>query len=134
MVKLNLRLTTGGSINQGVCTKSASKPFSEYTTHVGCIYLDSEDFKALEIFPMTPVKVKSAFNEVIVYAQISADGPHKGIAFMPRGPWCNLIVDPYTYSSGCSMFKDVPITVEPAKTHEKPLDMPELMKKYYLNA
>ncbi|MHA1341510.1 MAG: molybdopterin dinucleotide binding domain-containing protein [Promethearchaeota archaeon] len=134
MAKLNLRLTTGGSINQGVCTKSASKPFSVYTQHVGSIYLDPEDFKELEIFPMSPVKVKSEFNEVIVFAQISPDAPHKGIAFMPRGPWCNLLVDPYTYSSGCSMFKDTPITVEPAKSNEKPLDMPELMKKYYLTA
>ncbi|MBD3354174.1 MAG: molybdopterin dinucleotide-binding protein [Candidatus Lokiarchaeota archaeon] len=132
MVKLNIRLTSGGTINQGQVTKSGGKSLPMYTKHVGSIFLDKDDFNKLQVFPMTPVKVRSEFNEVIVYAQISADGPHPGVGFIPRGPWCNLLVDPYTYSSGCPMFKDTPVTVEPADSHEKPLNMPELMKKYYI--
>ena len=132
MVKIKLRLTSGGTINQGVCTKSAAKTLPLYTRHVGTVFLDQADFKKLTIFPMNPVIVKSEFNEVIAYAQVSPDGPHEGIAFMPRGPWCNLLVDPNTYSSGCPMFKDTPITIEPAKKNQKPLDMPELMKQYYI--
>jgi len=133
MPKLELHLTSGGSINQGLVTKSGAKALPSYTRNAGIIFIDPEDFKKLEIYPLTPVKVTSEMNEIIVFAEISEDGPHPGIAFMPRGPWCNALVDPYTYSSGCAMFKDTKISVEPAPKGEKPLDMPALMKKFYID-
>ncbi|MCP4762226.1 MAG: molybdopterin dinucleotide-binding protein [archaeon] len=132
MTKIEVRLTSGGSIGQGVVTKGGGKALSAYTRNAGIIFLDSEDLKKLGVYPLTPVRIKSEMNEVIVYAQESSDGPHPGVAFMPRGPWCNLLVRPKTYSSGCAMFKDTDITVEPAPTGVKPLDMPQLMRKYYI--
>ena len=131
MAKLELKLTSGATINQGMVAKGGGKGLPVYTRNAGIIFLDTEDFKELGIYPLTPVKVSSEMNEVIVFAQISPDAPHKGVAFMPRGPWCNLLILPNTYSSGAPMYKNTPITVEPAPG-ERPLNMPELMKKYYI--
>ncbi|MHA1728755.1 MAG: molybdopterin dinucleotide binding domain-containing protein [Promethearchaeota archaeon] len=132
MPKIELNLTSGGTINQGVVIKGGGKTLPVYTRNVGIIFLDPEDLKSLGAYPLTPVKVTSEMNEVIVFVQESPDAPHKGIAFMPRGPWCNLLFIPKTYSSGCPMFKNTKITVEQAPEGKKPLNMPELMSKYYL--
>ena len=131
--KINLQLTSGGTIDQGVVTKGGGKMLSTYTRNAGKIFIDPEDMKSLGVMPNSPVKVTSAFNEVIVFAQQSPDAPHKGVGFMPRGPWCNLLVNPETYNSGCAMFKQTDITVEPATNGEVPLDMPKLIKAYYLD-
>ncbi|MHA1819040.1 MAG: molybdopterin dinucleotide binding domain-containing protein [Promethearchaeota archaeon] len=132
MGQIKVVLTTGGTIMQGVTTKGGGKALPIYTRNVGVIFLDPDDLKELGVVPGTPVKVKSKFNEVIVTAKLSPDAPHKKIAFMPRGPWCNLLVDPQTFDSGTPMYKYNEITIEPAAEGERPLNMPELMKKYYL--
>ena len=103
-----------------------------YTRSAGIIFLDPSDLKKLDLYPMAVVKVSNEMNEVLVYVQISPDAPHPGVAFMPRGPWANTLIVPKTYSSGAPMYKNTEITVETITTNEKPLNMPELMKKYYL--
>ena len=132
MSKIDLNLTSGGTINQGIVIKGGGKSLPVYTRNVGIIFFDPEDLKSLGVYPLTPVLVSSKMNKVIVFAQESPDAPHKGIAFMPRGPWCNLLVNPDTMGSGCSMFKNTEISVEPVTDGKKPLNMPELIKQYYL--
>jgi len=132
VVKIEVKLTSGGTINQGIVIKGGGKSLPVYTRNVGIIFLDPIDLKELGVYPLTPVKVTSKMNEIIVFAQESPDAPHPGVAFMPRGPWVNALVDPNTYSSGCSMFKNTPVSIEPAPEGVKPMNMPELMKKYYI--
>ena len=132
MPKIEVNLTSGGTINQGIVIKGGGKSLPVYTRNAGIIFLDPEDLKSLSVYPLTAVKVTSKMNEVIVFVQESPDAPHKGVAFMPRGPWVNALVDPNTYGSGCSMFKDTKVTIESPTNDEKPLNMPEFMKKYYL--
>lgn len=132
MPKIEVMITSGATINQGVVAKGGGKALPMYTRNAGIIFLDPEDFRKLAIYPLTPVKLSNEFNEVIVYAQISPDAPHKGVGFMPRGPWCNLLIHPETHSSGCPMYKSTKVTIEAAEDGQKPLNMPELMKKYYI--
>jgi formylmethanofuran dehydrogenase subunit D len=129
--KIELMLTSGATIDQGIVSKGGGKALPIYTKSTAVIFLDPEDMKKLDIYSQASVKVSNGFNQVILYAYTSPDAPHQGIAFMPRGPWCNLLIDPNTDSSGAPMFKSTKITIEPASS-EKPLNMPELMKKYYL--
>jgi len=129
--KIDLILTSGATIDQGIVSKGGGKALPAYTKNAAVIFLDPEDMKKLDLYSLTPVKVSSGTNHVIVYAITSPDAPHQGIAFMPRGPWCNILIDPNTSSSGAPHFKDTRITIEPAPS-EKPMNMPELMKKYYL--
>jgi formylmethanofuran dehydrogenase subunit D len=132
LTKIQLKLTSGATVDQGVVIKGGGKALPVYTRNAGIVFLDSTDFKTLNIYPMSVVKVTSDMNEVLVYAQISPDSPHPGVAFMPRGPWANLLILPETYSSGAPMYKDTQIWIEPVTTKEKPLNMPELMQKYYV--
>ena len=132
MAKIKLKLTSGATIGQGVIIKGGGKSLPVYTRNAGIIFLDPADLKKLDLYPMAVVKVSNEMNEVLVYVQISPDAPHPGVAFMPRGPWANTLIVPKTYSSGAPMYKNTEITVETITTNEKPLNMPELMKKYYL--
>lgn len=133
LTKIEVKLTSGATIKQGIVAKGGGKGLPVYTRSAGIIFLDPEDLKKLALLPLSPVKVKNEMNEVIVLAQLSPDAPHPGVAFMPRGPWANLLINPYTYNSGCPMYKNTTVTIEPADSSQKPLDMPELMKKYYIN-
>ncbi len=133
MSKIKLKLTSGATVDQGVIIKGGGKELPVYTRNAGIIFLDPDDLKKLNLIPMAVVKVTSVMNEVLVYAQISPDAPHPGIAFMPRGPWVNTLIIPETHSSGAPMYKNTEIWVEPVTSNEKPMNMPELMKHYYLS-
>ncbi|MBN2156632.1 MAG: molybdopterin dinucleotide-binding protein [Candidatus Lokiarchaeota archaeon] len=133
MSKIKLNLTSGATIDQGVIIKGGGKGLPIYTRNAGLIFLDPSDLKKLDLYPMSVVKVSNELNEVIVYAQISPDAPHPGLAFMPRGPWANTLIRPETYSSGAPMYKNTEVWVESVTTNAKPMNMPELMKHYYLN-
>jgi formylmethanofuran dehydrogenase subunit D len=132
MPKIELRMTTGGTLNQGVATKGGRKERSTYTNAAAIVFLDPEDFNILQIYPNSPVKITSKFGEIVAIADLSPDAPHKGIAFMPRGPWTNQLVNPETYSNGTPMYKDTQISIEPADPAAKPMNMPEFIRKNYV--
>ncbi len=132
MPKIELRMTTGGTLNQGVSTKGGRKEIPFYTRNAAIVFLDPDDFNVLQIYPNSPVKITSPFGEIIAIADLSPDAPHKGIAFMPRGPWTNQLVNPETYSNGTPMYKETNISIEPADPAAKPLNMPEFMRKTYI--
>ncbi|GAB4305929.1 MAG: hypothetical protein Kow0069_02170 [Promethearchaeota archaeon] len=130
MGAIELTLTSGGTIAQGVATRSGAKSLPLYRDAAAVLYLDEEDFKKLGIMRGMPVKVTTKFGDVVVYCEVSDDGPHPGLGFIPRGPWMNAIIDADTYSSGCAHYKEVKAKVEP--TQEKPLNMAELIRVKYL--
>ena len=125
-------MTTGGTLNQGVATKGGRKERPTYTNACATVFLDPDDFKNLQIYPNSPVKISSKFGEIIAIADLSPDAPHKGIAFMARGPWVNYLIDPETFSNGTPMFKETPVSIEPAEPTAKPLDMPDFIRKNYI--
>ncbi|MBS7658287.1 MAG: molybdopterin dinucleotide binding domain-containing protein [Candidatus Bathyarchaeia archaeon] len=124
---MKVKLITGRSLQQGV-GKEAGKFSQEYFNNVAICELDPNDMEALNISPGENVMVKTKFGEVVLKAVKSAHSPHKGIIFIPYGPWANLVIDPETHGSGMPNFKGIEAEVFPAKG-EKILTLIEVLEK-----
>jgi len=124
---MKFKLITGRSLQQGV-SKEAGKFSKEYFNNVAICEFDPTDMEALKISPGEKVIVKTKFGEVVLKAVKSAQAPHKGIIFIPYGPWANLVIDPETHGSGMPNFKGVEAEVSPAK-EEKILTLKEVLEK-----
>jgi len=122
----NLILLTGRTIQQGVALEGDKTTMESVRAAAICVF-DREDFKKLNIFSGTPIKVTTDFGEVIVYSAVSEEGPHPGIIFIPMGPWANQLVNPDSQSSGTPTFKGMKAKVEVIK-NGKVLKALELMK------
>ena len=127
MTKISLNLISGRTIQQGV-SMEGGKEKKAYTKACGIIEMDSTDMKKLNVWKNTNVRVSSEFGSVIVKAVEATQGPHPGLAYIPMGPWANMIVDPNTYSTGMPTFKGTPIEVEVA-INEPIYDSQELVRK-----
>lgn len=127
MTKISLNLITGRTIQQGV-SMEGGKEKKAYTKACGIIEMDPSDMKKLNVWKNTNVRVTSEFGTVIVKAVEATQGPHPGLAYIPMGPWANIVVDPNTYSMGMPTFKGVPIEVEVA-INEPIYDSQELVRR-----
>ncbi|PKL62137.1 MAG: molybdopterin dinucleotide-binding protein [Methanomicrobiales archaeon HGW-Methanomicrobiales-2] len=124
---IRVNLITGRTIQQGVAMEAGEeKP--AYTTACGIIELDPADFKELGAFRNTNVRVTSNHGSVVVKAVEATQGPHPGVAYIPMGPWANMVVNPNTYSTGMPTFKGTSVQVEVAKS-EPVLGSLELVRK-----
>lgn len=120
-------LITGRSLDQGT-SKSIGKFSKEYMEKLAICELDPEDLKSLGIESGQNVKIKTKYGETIVKAIESKQAPHKGIAFMPYGPWANLLLGSLTNSSGMPTFKGIEAEIEIAK-EGKIMDLNELLEE-----
>ena len=111
--KIKLNLITGRTIQQGV-SMEGGKEKPAYRDACGIIELDPEDFKRLGAWRNTNVRVTSEFGSVVVKAIEATQGPHPGVAWIPMGPWANMVINPNTYSTGMPTFKGTPIEVDVA--------------------
>ncbi|GAA5263098.1 molybdopterin dinucleotide binding domain-containing protein [Methanocalculus sp.] len=127
MTKISLNLITGRTIQQGV-SMEGGKEKKAYTKACGIIEMDPSDMKKLNVWKNTNVRVTSEFGTVIVKAVEATQGPHPGLAYIPMGPWANMVIDPNTYSMGMPTFKGVPIEVEVA-INEPIYDSQELVRR-----
>jgi formylmethanofuran dehydrogenase subunit D len=123
----NLILLTGRTINQGVALEGGKTTKENVRAAAICAF-DKDDFRKLDCLAGTPVKVSTAFGEVIVYSTISEEGPHPGIIFIPMGPWSNQVVNPSTQGTGTPTFKGMKAKVEVLK-NGKVLDALDLIKQ-----
>lgn len=88
----------------------------DYITHSALIVLDKNDFRQLSIKKGDTVIVKNSSGKTVVKAEESSlETPHKGIAYMPKGPWSNMLVSDETGGTGIPKFKDITATVTTAK-------------------
>lgn len=130
--KLHVILLTGRTIEQGVARESG-KSSKEYMQSVSVCFIDPEDLKASGIKENTNVRVSTSTGSVVLTAMESPRGPHKGIIFIPYGPWANMIVDPSTDSVGMPSLKGIPAKIEPAP-NERVLSLKELLTKEFGDA
>jgi len=112
--RLSVVLLTGRTIEQGV-EREFGKFSEEYAESVSICFIDSEDLHALGIKENSDVSLSTAFGSVTLTAIKSPRGPHKGVVFVPYGPWANVIVDPSTDSIGMPSLKGIPAEIEPAQ-------------------
>lgn len=88
----------------------------EYRDHSAVIKLDPADMRQLSVKKGETVILKNSFGTVVVKAEESGyETPHKGIAYMPKSPWSNMLVSDETGGKGVPKFKDISATVTSAK-------------------
>jgi formylmethanofuran dehydrogenase subunit D len=127
--KLQVVLLTGRTIEQGV-GREFGKSSEEYAESVSVCFIDSEDFHALGIKEDSNVFISTAFGSVILRAVKSPRGPHKGVVFVPYGPWANVVVDPSTDSIGMPSLKGIPAEIEAAQ-EKRVLTLKELLAEEF---
>jgi formylmethanofuran dehydrogenase subunit D len=127
--KLQVILVTGRTIEQGVARESG-KFSKEYAQSVSVCFIDPEDLKASGIKENTNVRVSTSSGSVVLTAIESPRKPHRGIIFIPYGPWANMIVDQSTDSIGMPSLKGIPAELEPAPT-EHVLSLKELLSREF---
>ncbi|AGK61574.1 formylmethanofuran dehydrogenase, subunit D [Archaeoglobus sulfaticallidus PM70-1] len=120
---VEVELISGRTLDQGATVEE--KLTDEYFKAVSYCELSEEDFKALGLSEGDRVKVKTEFGEVVVFAVLNKD-LDRGMAFIPMGPYANMVIDPNTDGTGMPQFKGVKATVE--KTDEKVLNVKELVE------
>ncbi len=80
------------------------------------IKLDPVDLKQLNVKKGDTVILKNSFGKIIVRAEESGyETPHRGIAYMPKSPWSNMLVSDETGGTGIPKFKDISVTITSAK-------------------
>ncbi len=89
---------------------------NEYKDLSAVIKLDHADLKQLDVKKGDTVILKNSFGRVVVKAMESGyETPHKGIAYMPKSPWSNMLISDETGGTGVPKFKDISVTVSSAK-------------------
>ncbi len=125
---LKATLITGRTMHQGMGLEYGK--FSEfYKEKVAIIFIDPEDLEKSNIQHGDTVRVKTPYGETVVVAQKSKEAPHKGLVFMPYGPWANLISGAETNGTGMPHFKGIPCEIERAP-NSKVLDLEALLMQY----
>jgi formylmethanofuran dehydrogenase subunit D len=87
----------------------------EYRNLSAVIKLDPEDLKQLNVKKGETVILKNSFGRVVVKAEESGYETPRGIAYMPKSPWSNILVSDETRGTGVPKFKDISVTVTSAK-------------------
>jgi len=129
MPKLRVSLLTGRTIDQGT-GKEYGKLTKEYFESVTICQIDPEDMTRLGVKENENIKVTTNFGSVVLKAILSTKAPHPQIAFIPYGPWANLVMDPQTHGSGMPSLKGISAEIKPARDEEV-LPLLELLKIHY---
>jgi formylmethanofuran dehydrogenase subunit D len=129
MPKLEVTLLTGRTIDQGT-GKEYGKLTREYFESVTICQMDPEDMERLGVRANENVKVTTNYGSVVVKAIPSTKAPHRKIAFVPYGPWVNLVMNPQTHGTGMPSLKGISAEIKPARDEEV-LSLLELLKVHY---
>ena len=106
-------VVTCTEIKQGIAIETG-KTSEGYFNACSVIELHEEDFKALGINANTNVRVTSAAGTVVLKAVTTSQTLYPGLAHIPMGPWANIVVPSYTYSTGEPCFCGFDCLIEPA--------------------
>jgi formylmethanofuran dehydrogenase subunit D len=126
---MEITLITGRTVAQGEAMEKG-KIGEGFTKACAVIELDPEDMSKLGAYEGDEVRVKTDSGEVVVVAKKSSSAPHPGVAFIPMGPWANVIVGGDTESTGMPPFKGTKAEITLAKG-ERVLSAAELVAQIY---
>ncbi|MDK2892371.1 molybdopterin dinucleotide binding domain-containing protein [Methanohalophilus sp.] len=121
-------LNTGSTIDEGRLAKGGNKYSEEYKKECAVCWISPEDFDLLGC----PEKVKVTSTDgrySIVVNTKCTDRVMCGNIFMPRAIWSNVVVNPWTFSTGSPLYKGSPVTVEPSD--DEVLDAEDVVLKLY---
>lgn len=129
MVKINVTLITGRTLRQGQ-GKEVGKTSSIYKENVAICELDPDDLKALGVSAGTNLRIKTGNGSVVVKGLLSTQAPHKGVVFLPCGPWANAVIGSDTNGTGMPTFKGMQVEITPVP-QESVLDVRKLLTQLY---
>jgi formylmethanofuran dehydrogenase subunit D len=119
-------LITGRSLRQG---GAKERKFTiEYREAVTTCEVDAEDFEALGVMPGQNIKLTTRSGSIVLRAVASSQAPHRGIVFVPYGPWANALVESSSDGTGMPTLKGIEVEVQPALEGEI-LDLKELLRQ-----
>ena len=98
----------------------------EYLQNVAVCEMNPEDLSLLGVSPGQNVKVTTKTGSVVVRCAIASQASQRGIAFMPCGPWVNMVIPSETYGTGMPSMKGIEAEVT-AAPDEKLLDLRSLI-------
>jgi formylmethanofuran dehydrogenase subunit D len=129
MPKLNVTLLTGRTLRQGQ-GKEYGKLSERYWKSVTICEIDPEDMKSLGVKEDQNVKITTDCSSVVVRAVKSLRAPHRGVVFVPYGPWISIVMNAKTHGTGMPTFKGIEVAIEQA-FDEKVLQLPELLRQHF---
>ncbi len=123
---LSVLLISGRTIDQGV-GKERGKTSRDYAESVAVCFIDPADMRILGIKDGANVLIYTQNGSVVLRGQKSLRTPHRGIIYVPYGPWVNVLIGFETDSIGMPSSKGITARVESAKTR-KVLSLAELLR------
>ncbi|WP_292461015.1 formylmethanofuran dehydrogenase subunit C [Methanothermococcus sp.] len=126
--KIKATFNSGSTIVQGAIIKEGDKFTKEYVEECAVCHIHPDDYNILG----QPKKVRiSRKGYGVVVRAFPNDNLQKGNIFVPRGIWANVIVDPYTETTGSPRYKGFEVIVEPVSDNEKILSAEEIIEEYH---
>ncbi len=98
----------------------------EYIDAVAICEIDKSTFSALGVEEGDPVRIETTYGSVVVRSALDRRA-EPGVAFIPCGPYANVILESDTSESGMPGFKTMDAKILPAKG-ESILSTEELLK------
>ncbi|MGC8849125.1 MAG: molybdopterin dinucleotide binding domain-containing protein [Candidatus Bathyarchaeia archaeon] len=118
---MKVKLVTGRSLKQGI-GKELGKFSEEYFENTSICELDPDDMEAMGVAEGSNVEVSTPHGSVILKAVRSRQAPHRGLAFIPYGPWASILTGSDTQSTGMPSLKGLDAELRPGVHGEvKPL-------------
>ncbi|MFX1415659.1 MAG: molybdopterin dinucleotide binding domain-containing protein [Promethearchaeota archaeon] len=124
-VGVNVVLTSGRTLKQGKGME-LGKLNQEYIDAVAICEMDKSTLEALGVEEGDPVRIETVYGSVVVRSNLDRRA-EPGVAFIPCGPYANVILDSDTLESGMPGFKTMDAKIVPAKG-ETILSTEELLK------
>jgi formylmethanofuran dehydrogenase subunit D len=115
-------LVTGRTTRQGVASE-IGKGSDDYFGSVAVVFLTKKDMEMLSFQSGDNVELKSAHGSVVVRCEEGKWG-REGIAFIPYGPWANLLCGSDTQGTGMPDYKGFEVTLE--RTEKKIMSAQEI--------
>ena len=113
-IQLQVQLITGRSLGQGT-GKEKGKFSTSYRQSTSICELDPADFIELNLKESENIFIETAFGSIVVKPIISKQAPHRGIIFVPYGPWVNRVTDYNTEGSGMPTLKGITANISATK-------------------
>jgi len=111
-LSIEVILITGRSTSQGLGLE-LGKHSEKYKRGVASCELNVDDMRDLAIETDDLVKVSSECGSVVLrVAELEQEVP-RGVAFVPNGPWVNLIICSDTSGTGMPRYKGIRVKIHP---------------------
>ena len=129
MDELDVIINSGSSIIQAFYEKKGSTLKDEYRQAAAVAFMDSEDMESLSLEARDKIDVITRWGEVTLFVDESHDSPHRGMIFIPKGPWANIVISPETYCCNIPTYKGIRAKIR--KSDKEVLLVADLMRKTY---